>query len=122
MSKIQRFTDLTVWQEGHNLVLLVYKRTKNFPSEEKFSLTNQVRRAAVSITSNIAEGFGRQSEKDRLHFYAMSRGSLLELQNQLLIARDIELLTPDDFTELSEQTIIVHKLLNGLIRSIKNDN
>ena len=122
MSKIQRFSDLTVWQEGHNLVLLVYKRTKNFPSEEKFSLTNQVRRAAVSITSNIAEGFGRQSEKDRLHFYAMSRGSLLELQNQLLIARDIELLTPDDFTELSEQTIIVHKLLNGLIRSIKNDN
>lgn len=118
--KITKFTDLRVWQQGHKLVILIYDLTKTFPSEEKFSLTSQIRRAVVSITSNIAESFGRQSEKDRLHFYTMARGSLLELQNQILIARDINLMKNTDFTVLSEQTIIVHKLLNGLIRSMKS--
>lgn len=100
-------------------MLNVYDATKDFPTEEKFSLTSQIRRAVVSVTSNIAEGFGRSSEKDKLHFYTMSRGSLLELQNQALIAHDISLLSDQSFTALHEQSIIVHKLLNGLIRSIK---
>ncbi len=117
--KISKFTDLIVWQEGHKLVILIYKFTKTFPSEEKFSLTSQIRRAVVSVTSNIAEGFGRQSQKDRLHFYSMARGSLLELQNQILIAKDINLIKDGDFAVLSKQSIIVHKLLNGLIRSFK---
>lgn len=118
--KISKFTDLKTWQEGHELVLMIYKITEKFPSEEKFSLTNQIRRAAVSITSNIAEGFGRQTEKDRVHFYVMARGSILELQNQLLIARDIKILTDENFKALSKQSVIVHKLMNGLIRSINN--
>ena len=116
--KINNFTDLDTWQEGHRLVLMIYKITEMFPSEEKFSLTNQIRRAAVSVTSNIAEGFGRQTEKDRIHFYVMARGSILELQNQLMIARDIEILSKKSFELASGQSVTAHKLLNGLIRSI----
>ncbi len=116
--KIQKFSDLIAWQEGHKLVIGVYRQTEIFPSEEKFSLTSQIRRSAVSITSNIAEGFGRQSSKDKTHFYIMARGSVLELQNQLLIARDISLLTKLNFKQLAESSISVHKLINGLIRSI----
>ena len=82
--KIKSFTDLQVWQEGHKLVLLIYKVTKKFPKEELFGLTNQIKRAGVSITSNIAEGFSRQSYKEKLQFYYMSLGSLTEIQNQLL--------------------------------------
>src|SRR3989338_7264449 len=86
---ILSFTDLRVWQEGHKLVLMVYRETKHFPDEERFGLTSQVRRSAVSVTSNIAEGFGRFSYKEKLQFYHTSLGSLFELQNQLIIARDI---------------------------------
>ena len=120
MVKIQSFTDLKAWQEGHRLVVAIYKSTKDFPPEEKFSLTSQIRRSAVSITSNIAEGFGRQAKNDKLHFYTMSRGSILELQNQLLIAKDIKILKDENFMGLSEQAVIVHKLLNGLVRSIRD--
>lgn len=74
--KIQSFHDLRVWQESHSLVVCVYKTTKSFPKEELFGLTNQIRRASVSITSNLAEGFGRETIKDRVHFYIMSLGSL----------------------------------------------
>lgn len=118
--RIEKFTDLNAWQEGHKLVIGIYKLTKHFPSEERFSLTSQIRRAAVSITSNIAEGFGRQTKKDQMHYYIMARGSVLELQNQLLIARDIEILPVENYTHLQEQSIIVHKILNGLIRSVRN--
>ena len=118
--QINKFTDLTVWQESHKLVLLIYNVTKKFPSEEKFSLTNQIRRAVVSVTSNIAEGFGRQTKTDTIHFYIMARGSLLELQNQIIIAKDINIITEDEFNIFMEQAVISHKLLNGLIRSIKN--
>lgn len=76
--KIKSFTDLNVWKEGHKLVLQVYKLTKEFPKEELFGLTNQIRRAAVSITSNIAEGFSRHSYKEKLQFYSTALGSLTE--------------------------------------------
>jgi four helix bundle protein len=79
-----------------------------------------MRRCAVSITSNIAEGFSRQSKKEKVQFYSMARGSLTELQNQLLIAKDIGYLEKSEFDLLAQQTILVHKLLNGLIRSIRN--
>src|SRR3989344_5012387 len=87
--KIKNFTDLLVWQSGHKLVLQIYKITKNFPQEERFGLTDQIRRAAVSITSNIAEGFGRIKYNDKAHFYTMALGSIYEVQNQLMIAKDI---------------------------------
>lgn len=118
--KISSFHDLRVWKEAHKLVVEIYKITKNFPKEEQFGLTNQIRRAAVSITSNIAEGFGRETMKDRMHFYNISLGSLNEAQNQLLIARDVNYLKENHWSELENQIIIVSKMLNGLIKKSKS--
>lgn len=120
--KIKSFTDLVVWEKGHELVLDVYKITKNFPKEEIFGITNQIRRCAVSITSNIAEGFSRQSYKDKAQFYSIALGSLTELQNQLLISKDVNYISPETFKEIADKSVIVHKLLNGLIKSTKSHN
>ena len=117
---IKSFTDLSAWKEGHKLVLMIYKATQTFPSEEKFGLTNQIRRAAVSFTSNIAEGFSRNSAKEKIQFYYTALGSLSEVQNQLLVARDLLYLTRDMFDKIAEQTITANKLISGLIRSAKS--
>ena len=87
-TKIKSFTDLYAWQEGHKLVIMVYKVTKSFPKEEVFGMVSQMRRCVISITSNIAEGFSRNTTKDKVQFYCIAHGSLTELQNQLLAARD----------------------------------
>ena len=120
--KIKSFTDLFAWKEGHKLVLMLYKVTDNFPQKEKYSLIDQMRRCVVSITSNIAEGFSRNSVKEKIQFYYISLGSVTELQNQLLIARDVNYLTKEQFKEMANQTIIVNKLIHGLIRSLKSQN
>ncbi len=99
---------------------MVYQVTNGFPKEEMFGLVNQIRRAVVSITSNIAEGFSRQSYKDKLHFYSMALGSLTEVQNQLLIARDVKYLTVHEFKGIADQTIKVSKIINGLIKSSRS--
>jgi len=117
--KIQSFTDLNTWKEAHALVLTVYRITKNFPKEELFSLVNQMRRAAISITSNIAEGFSRQGFKEKLQFYYIALGSLTELQNQLLIAKDLNYLNQTEFSKVAEQAVNVHKLLNAFISKTK---
>lgn len=114
--KIKSFTDLIAWKEGHNLVLLVYQVTKSFPREEQFGLSNQIRRAAVSITSNIAEGFSRSSYKEKAQFYSMALGSLTEVQNQLLIARDMQYLQKINFNNIANKSVEINKLLNGLIK------
>ena len=119
VKKIKSFTDLNVWKEGHKLVIEIYKITKNFPREEVFGLTIQLRRAAVSITSNIAEGFSRNSYKEKLNFYSISLGSLTEVQNQLLVSKDIKYIEIKEFKELADQTIVVSKLINGLIKSTR---
>lgn len=119
--KIISFTDLNAWKEGHKLVLIVYGATKDFPQKETFGLTNQMRRAVVSVTSNVAEGFSRMSVNDKYHFYSMAHGSLMELQNQLLIARDVQYLQEIKFDEIIRQTIVVSKLISGLKR-IKSQN
>lgn len=118
-TKITSFTDLHVWQEGHKLVLLIYKITATFPNHQLFSLTSQIQRASISITSNIAEGFSRKSRKESQQFFYMSLGSLTELQNQLLIARDVKYVTKEQFKEIADLTVIVSKLLNGIIKSAK---
>ena len=118
-NKIKSFTDLTAWGRGHELVLMVYRKTDSFPQKEQFSLTDQMRRAAVSITSNVDEGFSRQSQKEKVQFYSMAKASLTELQNQLLIARDIGYLAKEDFAKLANQSVQISKLLSGLIRAIK---
>jgi len=118
--KIKSFTDLHVWQKGHQLVLAIYKLTNKFPKEEIFGLINQLRRASVSFTSNIAEGFSRTSYKEKLQFYSMSLGSLTEIQNQLLIAKDIGYLTKSDFDNLAIMTVELNKMTNGIIKSSKS--
>ena len=119
-SKIQSFQDLNVWQEGHKLVLMVYKVTGTFPKTETYSLVDQMRRAVISVTSNIAEGFSRKSYKEKLQFYFMSQGSLTELENQLLIAKDVGYLKLTDYKDLVEQCLVVHKLLSGIIKSTRS--
>lgn len=118
--KIKSFTDLVAWKEGHKLVIELYKVTKNFPKEEQFGLVIQLRRAGVSITSNIAEGFSRRSYKEKLLFYSIALGSLTEVQNQLLISRDINFLSKEEFDTISQLTSIVSKLINGLIKGAKS--
>jgi four helix bundle protein len=116
---IKSFTQLDAWKEGHNLVLMIYQLTKSFPKEEMFGLISQLRRAVVSITSNIAEGFSRRSYKEKLQFYSMALGSVTEVQNQLIVARDVEYLSKKQFDKVAEQAIKVHKIINGLIKHSK---
>ena len=118
-NKICSFTDLHAWQHGHNLVLDIYQITKQFPHEEQFGLTNQLRRAAVSITSNIAEGFRRQGPKEKAQFYRTALGSLTEVQNQLLIAKDVKYIDQASFQDIAYRSVRVAKLLNGLIKKAK---
>lgn len=118
--KIKSFTDLKAWREAHKLVLMIYTMTKTFPKEEIFGLTSQMRRAAVSITSNIAEGFSRQSYAEKVQFHSIAQGSNTELQNQMLISRDIGYLKENDFNTAANQSVITHKLLNGLIKKSKS--
>ena len=117
--KITSFTDLRVWKEAHCLVIHIYKDSRNWPKDEIYGLTNQIRRASVSVTSNIAEGFSRRSSKEKIHFYYLPRGSLTEVQNQLLIARDVEYLKPKVFNNLASKSIECSKMLQGLISSVK---
>lgn len=117
--KIKSFTDLDAWKYGHMLVLDIYKTTKLFPKEEVFGLISQLRRAGVSFTSNIAEGFSRNSFKEKLQFYSMALGSLTEIQNQLLVTRDIGYIDKTTFQQLAEQTVKLSKITNGLIKKSK---
>lgn len=118
--KIRNFRDLLVWQKGHHLAVSIYRITKNFPKEEKFGLVDQIRRASVSITSNIAEGFGRGTLHDKIHFYTMATGSLFEVQNQLLISRDVGFLNDKECDSLFDDTIEINKMCSSLIKSLKN--
>jgi four helix bundle protein len=119
MNKIKKFTDLRVWIKAHKLALSIYKTTKKFPKEEIFGLISQMRRCSISITSNIAEGFSRQSYKEKTYFYSISLGSVTELQSQLIISRDVDYLNKEKFNELFEDSINTHKMLNGLIKNLK---
>src|SRR3990167_5904862 len=114
---IKSFTDLNAWKEAHKLTLLVYKVTRNFPKEETFGLTSQIRRAAVSVESCIAEGFTRFHYKDRLNFYYDSRGSVSEVESQSITSRDLEYMNESDFKEIFDQAEKVGRILSGLIRS-----
>lgn len=116
MGKITKFSDLDAWQEAHELVSLVYEVTNSFPKTEVFGLTSQLRRAAVSVTANIAEGFSRFHYKDRLRFYYDARGSLSEVQSELLDSQKVGLITKAVLDKIWPQTERVHLLLGGLIR------
>ena len=118
-AKIRSFKDLIAWQKGHRLVLMIYEITKKFPKEEQFGLVSQMRRCAVSITSNIAEGFSRKTYKDKSQFYSIALGSVTELQNQIQIAFDVGFISGELYNTLDSLTIEVHKIINGLLISSK---
>lgn len=120
MGSISSFRDLDVWKNGHILVISIYKITQTFPNSEQFGLTNQIRRACVSITSNIVEGFVRKNKKEKIQFYYIALGSLTEVKNQLQIALDISYIDRESYLLLEEQTDVVGRLLNSLIRSTQN--
>jgi len=110
--------DLLVWQRALELVTMVYKATSNFPREEVYTLTSQVRRAAISIPSNIAEGSARSTNKSFLYFLDIANGSIRELETQLIIAVNLEYLKQDEFDELNELLNEIGRMLSGLKRSI----
>lgn len=109
------FTELDVWQSGHELVLTIYALVKYFPKEELFGLVSQMKRSAASITANIAEGFGRQGAKEKEQFYLIAAGSLFELKDQLLIARDVLYIDKDQFTSAAGLANKCHAQLNALL-------
>lgn len=115
MGRISNFRQLEVWQEAHKLVLMVYEITKGFPTEERFGLVTQMRRAAVSIPANIAEGFKRRGIQDKIRFYNVSEGSLEELKYFFILSQDLGYILSDE--DLMAQSEIVGRLLNGLIVS-----
>jgi|SRR3989344_2622867 len=117
MTKIASFRDLIAWQEGLKLVLRIYRITKMFPKEELFALTSQMRRCAVSVISNIAEGFSRRNKREKNQFYYVALGSLTELHTQLIISKELEYISSDNFSAIEDSIILIHKLLNGLIKS-----
>jgi len=113
MDKIKTFEDLTVWKKSHDLAIEVYRITKDLPSEEKFSLVLQMRRAVISIPANIAEGFKRKGVKDKIHFYNISQGSLSELQYYLILVKDLGFKVNLD--KANSLILEIGKMLNGLI-------
>ena len=114
--------DLSVWRKSMDSVLLVYKSTSLFPKEELWGLTSQMRRASVSIPSNIAEGHGRNSDKDLVRFLYISLGSASELETQLIISKELGFLSEEKFNELNGINTEVIKMIVALIRSKGNNN
>jgi four helix bundle protein len=119
MSDIKTFRDLYVWQGAHELTLNIYKVTKLFPKEEKYALVSQIRRAAVSVASNIVEGFHRKSLGETMRFYRYSEASLEEVKYQLLVAKDLQYIDEEIYHHIIELTNEVGKMLNGWMKAQK---
>ena len=117
---IQSYRDLTVWQKGMDMVFAVYELTDHFPTREQFRLTSQMHRAAVSVPSNIAEGHGRLSKAEYIHFLSISRGSLSELETQMEIALRLGYVNEEQIADTQSLSQEVGRLLNGLIRSLNS--
>ncbi|MFA5771072.1 MAG: four helix bundle protein [Patescibacteria group bacterium] len=122
MAEIKTFKDLKVWQKAHLLVLLIYKLTAKFPLEEKYGLVSQMRRAVVSVASNIVEGFKRKTAKDSLNFYNISDGSLEELKYQLLVSLDLGYISKNDYLEALNLAEEVSKMLQSWSKSQRNNS
>jgi four helix bundle protein len=112
--------DLKVWSNSIDLVTRVYKFTNNFPKEELFGITSQIRRAAVSIPSNIAEGAARTSKKEFNKFLSIALGSASELETQILISKNLDYLTAENFEILIDELTIIQKMIHGLMKNLKS--
>jgi len=117
---VKHFKELDTWKIAHELTLLIYKWTKEFPDDERFGLVSQMRRAAISITSNIAEGFGRFHWADKRNFYITARASCSEVESQILVSTDLGMLTTKQLEEGTHLCKRVKQTLNGLIRKMNN--
>ena len=115
---IRSFQDLQVWQKGHSLVLIIYKKTKYFPDEERFGLVNQVRRSAASICANIAEG-GKKSTKEFSRFLEIADGSLEETKYHLILSRDLGYIDSQSYSQLASLCDEIGRMLNALIKSLR---
>ena len=113
------YIELDVWKNSRELVKIVYELTKSYPQSELYGLANQIRRCAVSVPSNIAEGIGRQSNKETIHFLYISKGSLNELETQLYLSLDLTYISETELKMVLEKVISCKKLLNGFINYYK---
>ncbi len=112
------FRQLHVWGKAHQLALKVYNVTKQFPHEERFGLIVQMRKAASSVPTNIAEGCGRESDRELSRFLSIAAGSASEFEYQLLLAYDLQYLSEDKYSELNQQVIEIKKMLNSFIKKL----
>ena len=115
------FHELKVWQKAHALTLSVYQSTSDFPREERYGLTSQLRRCSASIPANLAEGCGRNGDAELARFCSIAMGSASELEYHLLLARDLKLLKPKDYQELDQRTIELKRMLTALIQKLNAD-
>ena len=115
---MKNYRDLLVWQKAMNFVTEIYSHTKSFPEEERYGLTLQLRKSSVSIPSNMAEGYGRNSTQDYLRFLRIANGSLYEAQTQLIIARNLDFLHEESFSSLFEQSREIERMLSSLIKKV----
>ncbi len=115
------FYTLTAWQQAHKLALCVYKLTKSYPDDERYGLISQLRRAASSVTANLAEGYDRYYHKEKARFYLLARGSAAEVHNFLILSKDLMYIDEETFEQLSPLVVSVRQLLSGLIRAQRAD-
>jgi four helix bundle protein len=116
---LKSYKDLQVWQKAYDLCLEVYRTTKIFPTEEKYGLTSQLRRAAVSVPSNIAEGYGRKTTPDYIRSLYIAYGSICEVETQLLLAKDLTYIAQKDIKKIEEDIREVERMLKALIKALE---
>ena len=117
---LKNYKELKVWQKSYNLCLEIYGVTANFPKEERYGLTSQIRRSVVSIPSNIAEGYGRKTTLDYIRMLYISYGSVCELETQILLAGDLGLIEKGELGPLKKDIAEIERMLKALIKSLKN--
>ena len=117
---LKNYKELKVWQKSYQLCLEIYRITKDFPKNEQYGLTSQIRRAVISVPSNIAEGYGRKTTPDYLRSLYIAYGSCCELETQLLLSGDLDYINNDDSKEILEKIGEVERMLKALIRSLEN--
>jgi four helix bundle protein len=117
---MKTYRDLQVWQKSMTLVAEIYKSSKRFPKDEVYGLTSQMRRSAISIPSNMAEGYGRNSTKEYIHFLRIATGSLYELQTQIEISMNLQYLDKGAFDKLYELSREIERMLSSLIRKLSS--
>jgi four helix bundle protein len=115
------FHGLKVWQKAHQLTLAVYRITANFPREEQYGLTSQMRRCSSSIPANLAEGCGRNGDAEFARFCSIALGSASELEYHLLLAKDLRLVKPEAHAELTQRRVELKRMLGGLLKKLKAD-